>query len=86
MMEEHRDGEGLTPDGPASERSVDERASVDEQSDAPPGGWRSQSPLLKTLLLVSLVAIVAGVVRCATEMTQPRGDGEVVGMTETESR
>ncbi|MBN2565484.1 MAG: hypothetical protein JXB46_07210 [Candidatus Eisenbacteria bacterium] len=47
-------------------------------------GWRSQSPWLKVLLLVSLTLIAIGVYRCSMEL-KPRSDvPKPVGTTEAE--
>ena len=46
---------------------------TDTESTGSGGGWRSQSPLLKVLLLVSLVCVVFGVYRCSAELTPTDG-------------
>ena len=42
--------------------------SMDSGAAAVGGGWRSQSPWLKVLLLVSLTFVVFGVYRCSSEL------------------
>ncbi len=37
------------------------------------GGWRTQSPWLKVMFLVSLVLVVIGVYRCSSELVPPEG-------------
>ena len=37
------------------------------------GGWRSQSPWLKAMLLVSLALVAIGVYRCSAELVPPQG-------------
>jgi hypothetical protein len=42
------------------------------QAPEKPGGFRSQPLWLRVLLIVSVLALAAGVVRCSFETTAPR--------------
>ena len=42
--------------------------STGKEAPPPTGGWRSQSPLLKAMLFVSLVCVAFGVYRCSAEL------------------
>ncbi|MFH1502812.1 MAG: hypothetical protein ABIG03_07165 [Candidatus Eisenbacteria bacterium] len=67
--------------GDIEERPTDEAAGG---SDA--GGWRSQPMALRVLFLASLLAIVAGVVRCAFEVTGSPADEAPAEQVESGSR
>jgi len=41
------------------------------------GGWRTQSPWLKFLLLISLVFVVVGVYRCSSELIPAEDPGTI---------
>ena len=52
---------------------VDTGAVAEQEDQASPGGWRSQSPVMKVLLFVSLVCVALGVYRCSVELTPVEG-------------
>ncbi len=54
---------------PDEERERDGGGDAPEAGAAPAGGWRSQPLALRILLLASITAVVAGVVKCSVEVT-----------------